>query len=460
MLVGEDEAHVAEALVEFMYTGELPALGHDDMLRLMRLSDRFQVKNCPAACARRFADTPMEELSLETVCAIFEWPGFLQEAQPFAGVSSKAWAKLLDVFGDLEAAWQDSARWQQFLGLPIKAVKKLLASDQLAVVSENTVLVALAGWLEAHARSSTSCSSNAAGVPGNVGSSAALGGGGEAAQQHQQQQQQQQQQQPQQQQLQVQQGWGAAANAAQQLQQQQLAHKELAELVRLQHLSPAFLGSVLKRLPVMANVATTEALMAAARYAAANEATRNKLHSMPSRFPRMKVLYAAPRARSAVTRLQFEWVLELAAVKAMIAQFRASKVTVDRYSEPHYFNGFQWQLVLQVLEPPAKPQANSAAAAASASSIDVFVGTTARIAIGSATHLPDVLYFRGQLAAREVVSGDFSFVNRMESGFVCGTAGWGFRNFLRITDWDSEQALRRFFYDGKIHLRCSIDQCE
>jgi hypothetical protein len=33
--------------------------------------------------------------------------------------------------------------------------------------------------------------------------------------------------------------------------------------VRLQHLSPAFLGSVLKRLPVMANVATGEALMAA-----------------------------------------------------------------------------------------------------------------------------------------------------------------------------------------------------
>jgi hypothetical protein len=60
----------------------------------------------------------------------------------------------------------------------------------------------------------------------------------------------------------------------------------------------------------------------AARYAAANEATQNKLHSMPNRFPRMKVLYAAPRAKSAVTRLQFEWVLELAAVKAMIAQFR------------------------------------------------------------------------------------------------------------------------------------------
>lgn len=48
----------------------------------------------------------------------------------------------------------------------------------------------------------------------------------------------------------------------------------------------------------------------------------------------------------------------------------------------------------------------------------------------------------------------------MDSGFVCGTAGWGFRNFLRITDWESEAQLRRFFYDGKIHLRCSIDHCE
>jgi hypothetical protein len=39
-------------------------------------------------------------------------------------------------------------------------------------------------------------------------------------------------------------------------------------------------------------------------------------------LPAVQVLYAAPRARSSVTRLQFEWVLELAAVKAMIAQFR------------------------------------------------------------------------------------------------------------------------------------------
>lgn len=233
-----------------------------------------------------------------------------------------------------------------------RAVRKLFASDQLAVVSENTVLVALAGWIEAHNRLAPGA--------GSSGSSAD--------------------------------GW-MTGQQLQQVQQQ----RELAELVRLQHLSPAFLGSVLKRVPIVANVASQDALMAAgamvkhawrwshvdcgmllncckveceictdwdmhhkhlkhlkiennsfwiqlgvanhhchwycfadccflfdcaARYAAANEATRNKLHSMPNRIPRMSVLYGPPRSSSAVQRLQFEWVLELSTVKSMIAQFK------------------------------------------------------------------------------------------------------------------------------------------
>jgi hypothetical protein len=99
-----------------------------------------------------------------------------------------------------------------------RAVKKLLASDQLAVASENTILVALTGWLEAHARSrsSGSGSGNTISIPGSSYAGAA-GGSAEAGQQQQPQQH-----------LPVQHCWGAGANAAQQLQQQ---HKELAELV-------------------------------------------------------------------------------------------------------------------------------------------------------------------------------------------------------------------------------------
>jgi hypothetical protein len=101
-----------------------------------------------------------------------------------------------------------------------RAVKKLLASDQLAVVSENTILIALAGWLEAHARSNSS-SGNAVSIPGSSNAGAA-GGSAEAAQQQQQQQPQQH--------LPVQHSWGnrTPVSAALQLQQQ---HKDLAELV-------------------------------------------------------------------------------------------------------------------------------------------------------------------------------------------------------------------------------------
>ncbi len=35
-------------------------------------------------------------------------------------------------------------------------------------------------------------------------------------------------------------------------------------------------------------------------------------------------------------------------VRDMISQFKASRVTMDRYSECHFFNGFDWQFVLQV----------------------------------------------------------------------------------------------------------------
>ncbi len=51
--VAPDELDTAAALVAFMYTGSLPSLSQEDMLTLMKLADRYQVKNCPAACARK-----------------------------------------------------------------------------------------------------------------------------------------------------------------------------------------------------------------------------------------------------------------------------------------------------------------------------------------------------------------------------------------------------------------------
>jgi hypothetical protein len=44
--------------------------------------------------------------------------------------------------------WSSEALREQFLALPLPAVRCLLASEATSVAAENTALVALAGWVE------------------------------------------------------------------------------------------------------------------------------------------------------------------------------------------------------------------------------------------------------------------------------------------------------------------------
>jgi hypothetical protein len=54
--------------------------------------------------------------------------------------------------------WACETLREQFLSLPFSAVRCLLGSDATAVAAENTVLVALTGWVEegTHGSSTTS----------------------------------------------------------------------------------------------------------------------------------------------------------------------------------------------------------------------------------------------------------------------------------------------------------------
>jgi hypothetical protein len=71
-------------------------------------------------------------------------------------------------------------------------------------------------------------------------------------------------------------------------------------------------------------------------------------------------------------------------------------------------------IAVQVLEPPAKPQAN-AAAAASAPSIDVFVGTTARIAVS-------LISVTVGLQLQHLLSDFRLLQGAAGAGFLCATA--------------------------------------
>lgn len=57
--------------------------------------------------------------------------------------------QVVSLFGDLESAWFKEETKADFLRLPLPALQFLFARTETAVVHENTVLVAMCGWLAA-----------------------------------------------------------------------------------------------------------------------------------------------------------------------------------------------------------------------------------------------------------------------------------------------------------------------
>ncbi|GIL87465.1 hypothetical protein Vretimale_1620 [Volvox reticuliferus] len=164
--VEPDEVEAAKMMLRYMYTGQLPLHGVDpsQLLRMIKLADQFSVNRFLATCNSALADVPLDSLTLDHVASILALPPFLLEdgegpggrgAGALAVARRRAEAKLTAVFGDLEGAWFDPVRRQEFLRLPLAAVKFLIRRTETAVYNENTTLVALTDWIAANSHSTT-----------------------------------------------------------------------------------------------------------------------------------------------------------------------------------------------------------------------------------------------------------------------------------------------------------------
>ncbi len=89
--------------------------------------------------------------------------------------------KLKGTFRPLEEAVQDPQLWDTFLQLPLGALEALAAMDDLQVVSENTVALVVACWLEDGGREPPGCCSRAAVPPAAAPPDPQLLQGGAAA---------------------------------------------------------------------------------------------------------------------------------------------------------------------------------------------------------------------------------------------------------------------------------------
>jgi hypothetical protein len=90
-----------------------------------------------------------------------------------AGLLQRARQHLLSEFEDFEAVWATAEGRERFLVLPLPAVVTLLGDPALQVASENTVLLAVACWLQEHSGQATDASSSSSSSPSS--SSAAAG---------------------------------------------------------------------------------------------------------------------------------------------------------------------------------------------------------------------------------------------------------------------------------------------
>ncbi|GIL43981.1 hypothetical protein Vafri_1566, partial [Volvox africanus] len=162
--VEPDEVEAAKMMLRYMYTGQMPLQGVDpsQLLRMIKLADQFSVNRFLATCNSALADVPLDSLTLDHVASILALPPFLLEdgegpggrgAGALAVARRRAEAKLTAVFGDLEGAWFDPVRRQEFLMLPLEAVRFLIRRTETAVYNENTTLVALTDWIAANSHS-------------------------------------------------------------------------------------------------------------------------------------------------------------------------------------------------------------------------------------------------------------------------------------------------------------------
>ena len=109
----------------------------------------LQVPSCLESCSQRLLAMQPGDLSWEDVAAFYSMPDSLREGVLKEAVKVFA-GRLRTSFLCLEEAWRDQALRDAFLQLPLGAVEALAAMDDLQVVSDNTVALALASWLAAH----------------------------------------------------------------------------------------------------------------------------------------------------------------------------------------------------------------------------------------------------------------------------------------------------------------------
>ncbi|KAJ9530893.1 hypothetical protein QJQ45_028814 [Haematococcus lacustris] len=117
------------------------------LVAALRLADQWQTDLVVMAAARALSASSAS-WPWSTTAALLDLPHALLASPQVRPLQRRAMEEVMRDLGNLEAAWGKPELRGKFLALPIDVVEHLLASQDLQVANENTVLTALTDYVE------------------------------------------------------------------------------------------------------------------------------------------------------------------------------------------------------------------------------------------------------------------------------------------------------------------------
>ncbi|GLI71464.1 hypothetical protein VaNZ11_016690 [Volvox africanus] len=454
MFVDADQVEAAEMMLHFMYTGRLPSgLSPAQLLALLMLADQYAVGRLLAAVDTAFAGLPLPGLSLEQLLRLYELPEVLLAGGALNSALSKLVDKLISELGDLEMVMDCPARKAQLLGLPYEAVRLLLQSPETRVWNENSAVAALVEWM--------------AGPEGQMAT--------------------------------------------------QDQRRQLVALLRLQHCTHSYISYILPQIPWLLYSLDPTRLLLALSWSRADASTRDvytaeryfeqatsqaahQLHQLhqpqqnqeqqqqqrlqleqeqpnhlpqqqqqqhereerrsrsgagaasaaPVAAPGMALPGFVPRPRPVSQRVTFDWSIDFATLQQLYSDSRATRSLQVVTSEPAFFGGFFWWLRYDLdASQPLEYREH--------------MGLACNVKLAGRKHSLPCVKVKATVCARQDagVLGEGSYSLRKSFSYhvmnACPVGLWG---FFGLTPDRDEASWRRFLFEGRVWLRCSIEDCQ
>lgn len=153
-VASEEDEETLEELLRFMYTGKIQNTTDDKVFRLLRAADQFDTPSCLEYCAQLLAKPP-SEMEYSTAVDVLALPEALGDScEAVQQLFTAARRKVTEEFADLESTMQDEAQRDRLLSLQKAEFKAVIESDELCVLCEESVLLALVQWVHKKYRGS------------------------------------------------------------------------------------------------------------------------------------------------------------------------------------------------------------------------------------------------------------------------------------------------------------------